>query len=400
MSACGVIFLSIRFEAEFQNGTRPRRADAAAGAVEDRAMREAIRLARRGIGTTHPNPRVGAVLVRGGRIVARGYHERAGEPHAETRALEAAGESAAGGTLVVTLEPCAHFGRTPPCTDAILAAGIRRVVVGMLDPNPLVNGRGVARLEEAGVAVSVGAREAECRALNPPYLKRLATGLPWVTLKAMISLDGRIASEGGESRGLGGEREQRLVHRLRAEHDAVLIGIGTALRDDPLLTVRLARGRNPLRVVLDDSLRLPLTSRLVASAGAAPLLVATVSRDESRIETLAERGAAVWVFDAGPDGRVPLEPLLRRLSSDGKDALLVEGGPTIHTSFLRAGVADQVAVGVAPLLLGGRSAPAWTRDLGRGSIAEGIPIEDLAVRRLGRDVWLEGRIRAAGEMDV
>lgn len=363
-------------------------------------MREAIRWARRGIGTTHPNPRVGAVILRGGTPVARGFHERAGEAHAETRALRAAGAEAAGATLVVTLEPCAHYGRTPPCTDAIVAAGIRRVVVGMLDPNPLVNGRGVARLLEAGLDVVVGAREAECRALNPPYLKRLATGLPWVTLKAMVSLDGRVASDGGDSRGLGGAPEQRLVHRLRAEHDAVLIGVGTALRDDPLLTVRLVRGRQPLRVVLDGSLRLPAASRLVATAAEAPLLVATVSRESARAAALAERGVAVWTFDAGADGRVPLEPLLRRLSAEGKDALLVEGGPTVHSSFLRAGLADRVAVGVAPLLLGGEAAPAWTRDLGRGSVAAGIPVRDLSVRRLGRDVWIEGRIDGGEATDV
>ncbi|HEX7078701.1 MAG TPA: bifunctional diaminohydroxyphosphoribosylaminopyrimidine deaminase/5-amino-6-(5-phosphoribosylamino)uracil reductase RibD [Candidatus Eisenbacteria bacterium] len=363
-------------------------------------MREAIRCARRGIGTTHPNPRVGAVVLRGGEVAARGYHERAGLAHAETRALEAAGSRAAGATLVVTLEPCAHFGRTPPCTDAILEAGIRRVVVGMLDPNPLVNGRGVARLREAGVDVAVGLREAACRALNPPYLKRLATGLPWVTLKAMVSLDGRIASDRGDSRGLGGLSEQRLVHRLRAENDAVLIGIETALRDDPLLTVRLVRGRQPLRVVLDDALRLPLDSRLVATTAEAPLVVATTSRDGARAAALAARGAGVWAFDSGPDGRVPLDPLLRRLSAAGRDAVLVEGGPTVHTSFLRLGLADHVAVGIAPLLLGGAGSPSWTRDLGRDSVADGIVVEDFRVRRLGRDAWLEGRIRREGSAGV
>ncbi|MGE5177390.1 MAG: bifunctional diaminohydroxyphosphoribosylaminopyrimidine deaminase/5-amino-6-(5-phosphoribosylamino)uracil reductase RibD [Hyphomicrobiales bacterium] len=363
-------------------------------------MGEAIRWARRGVGTTHPNPRVGAVVLRAGRVIARGFHERAGEAHAEIRALDAAGGDAAGATLVVTLEPCAHFGRTPPCTDAILAAGIRRVVVGMLDPNPLVNGRGAARLRAAGLDVIVGVRETECRALNPPYLKRLATGLPFVTLKAMASLDGRIATDGGESRGLGGPEEQRRVHRLRAENDAVVVGIETALRDDPLLTVRLVRGRQPLRLVLDDRLRLPVASRLVASAETAPLAVATVADDPDRAAALASRGVRVWTFAPGADGRVPLEPLLRRLSEEGRDAVLVEGGATVHTSFLRAGLADRVAIGLAPLLLGGVGAPAFTRDLGLGAVADGIRIDDLTVRRLGKDVWLEGRIAPAGGGDV
>lgn len=355
-------------------------------------MREAVRWARRGIGSTHPNPRVGAVVLRGGAVVARGYHARAGEAHAEARALEAAGRDAVGSTLVVTLEPCAHFGKTPPCVDAILAAGIRRVVVGMIDPNPLVNGRGVARLREAGLDVAVGVREAECRELNPPYLKRLRTGLPWVTLKSMTSLDGRIASESGESRGLGGDAEQRLVHRLRAEHDAVLVGVGTVLRDDPLLTVRLARGRTPWRLVLDSRLRLPRSSRLLSTAGEAPLVVATVSGAARRAAGLEARGARVWVFEPAADGRVPLEPLLRRLVDEGRYALLVEGGPTVHTSFLRGGLADRVAVGIAPLLLGGVAAPAWTGDLGRARVADGIAVGRLTVRRLGRDIWLEGDV--------
>lgn len=364
-------------------------------------MREAIRLARRGIGATHPNPRVGAVVLHGSKIVGRGFHARAGEAHAETRALESAADAAAGATLVVSLEPCPHFGRTPPCVDAILRAGIRRVVIGMLDPNPLVDGKGVARLREAGVDVSVGLDEDECRALNPPYLKWRATGLPWVTLKSMVSLDGRVATSDGESRGLGGPEEQRRVHRLRVENDAVLIGVETALRDDPLLTVRLAPAREagpvPCRVVLDSTLRTPLDSRLVRTAREAPLILATTSADEARARVFEERGAAVWRFEPDASGRVPIEPLLRRLAGEGRLAVLVEGGPTVHTSFLREGLADEVAIGIAPILLGGAAAPTWTRDLGRDRLGEGIPIGPLSLRRLGKDVWLTGRIAPPAE---
>jgi len=210
--------------------------------AEERVMRAAIRLARRGIGTTHPNPRVGALILLNDEVVGRGFHARAGEPHAEARALEEAGGRARGGTLVSTLEPCAHQGRTPPCVDAILDSGIRRVVLGMRDPNPLVDGRGVSALRAAGVEVVEDVLSASCRDLNLPYLKFLATGLPWVTLKSMVSLDGRVASESGDSRGMGGAAEVKLCHRLRAGQDAVLVGIGTVLADDPELTVRLVRG--------------------------------------------------------------------------------------------------------------------------------------------------------------
>ena len=355
-------------------------------------MRQAIRLARRGIGTTHPNPRVGAVILSGGRAVATGYHLRSGSAHAEVRAIEAAGDLTRSATLVVTLEPCAHFGRTPPCVDAILKSGIRRVVVGMRDPNPLVDGRGIDRLQREGIEVEVGLLEFECERLNPPYLKQLRTGLPWVTLKAMLSLDGRMASESGESRGLGSDAEQRLAHRLRAESDAVLVGVGTVLADDPLLTVRLARGATPLRVVLDSALRTPSDARILDTAERHPVVLATVSRDRDRAAALEARGAAVWRFEPGPDGRVPLEPLLRRLGAEGRYAVLVEGGPTVHTSFLREGLADRVAIGIAPVILGGTRPRSIAGDLGRARLADGIPIEGLEARRVGPDVWLEGDV--------
>lgn len=368
------------------------------GAAEDRAMSFAIRLARRGVGTTHPNPRVGAVVLRGDAVVGRGFHARAGEAHAEVRALEEAGDRARGQTLVTTLEPCAHQGRTGPCVVAILAAGVRRVVIGMRDPNPLVNGRGVAALREAGLEVVEDVRRGECMDLNPAYLKFTATGLPWVMLKSMVSLDGRVASDAGESRGLGGDAEQRLCHRLRAEHDAVLVGIGTVLLDDPALTVRLWGGRNPLRVVLDSRLRIPLGSRLVRSAESTPLRIATVSQDRDAADALTERGAGVWRFEPDGTGRVPLRALFRRLADEGKLSLLVEGGPTVHSAILRERLADWVAVGIAPRILGGNNAPTWTRDLGRARLEEAIEVGSLVTRRVGRDLWIEGALRSGHDV--
>ena len=370
--------------------------------AEARAMRVALRLARRGVGSTHPNPRVGAVVLRGGEIVADGYHARAGEAHAEVRALEKAGDLARGATLVATLEPCAHFGKTPPCVDAILAAGVRRVVIGMRDPNPLVDGRGIAALEHAGLDVVVGALEDQCRELNPAYLKQLRTGLPWVVLKAMLSLDGRMASESGESRGLGGDDEIRIAHRLRAESDAVIAGVGTILADDPLLTVRRSPGRTPVRVILDSSLRTPADAAIWNTVDQAPVVLATVSRDPDpdRARALVARGAAVWTFDADPVGRVPLVAVLRRLVDEGRYSVLVEGGSEVHTSFLREGLADRIAIGIAPVLLGGTGAPTLTRDLGRARLHEGIAVEGLRVRRLGRDLWIEGTIVPEGKTRV
>jgi len=359
-------------------------------------MRRALRIARRGVGTTHPNPRVGAVVLRGGRAVAEGFHARAGEAHAEVRALEQAGDAARGATLVVTLEPCAHVGRTPPCTEAVLRAGIRRVVIGMRDPNPLVDGRGIQELEQAGLDVVVGVLEEECRELNPAYLKHLATGLPWVTLKAMLTLDGRLATESGESRGLGSDAEIRRAHRLRASSDAVVAGIGTVLADDPRLTVRGVRGPSPMRVVLDSALRIPADARIWTTVSEAPLVIATTSRDETRTRELEERGASVWAFEPGPDGRVPLRSLLERLALEGRISILVEGGADVHTAFLREGLADQIAVGISPRIVGGKTAPILTGDLGRPRLADAIRIEGLSVKRLGPDVWLTGRIAADG----
>ena len=360
-------------------------------------MRRALRLARKGMGGTHPNPRVGAVVIGDGRTLGEGWHARAGGAHAELIALEAAGDRARNATLVVTLEPCAHHGRTPPCVDAILRAGIRRVVVGMIDPNPIVNGRGIAALREAGVEVLVGVDEDACVELNAPYLKALATGRPFTTLKAMISLDGRMATDAGDSRGLGGEAEQRLCHRLRAENDAVLVGIGTVRADDPRLTVRLVRGRTPWRVVLDSSLALadmPKAS-ILTTVDRAPVVVATVSRDAARTAALESRGATVWAFDDGGDGRVPLRALVERLAAEGRYALLVEGGATVHTAFLRGGFADRVAVGIAPMLVGGAEARSWTGNLGLARLEDALTVEHLRARRVGRDVWLEGSLEKA-----
>ena len=236
--------------------------------------------------------------------------------------------------------------------------------------------------------------------LNPPYLKQLPDRAPLGRPEAMLSLDGRMASEAASQRGLGGEAEQRLAHRLRAESDAVLVGIGTVLADDPLLTVRLARGRTPIRVVLDSTLRTPRQSRILATTDESPVVFATTSRGKARIRELEVRGASVCVFEPEADGRVPLVPVLRRLAGDGRFAVLVEGGTAVHTSFLRAGLVDRIAVGIAPVILGGATVSSLAGDLGRSRLSEAIALEGLEIRRVGRDLWIEGRIDRNGASHV
>jgi diaminohydroxyphosphoribosylaminopyrimidine deaminase/5-amino-6-(5-phosphoribosylamino)uracil reductase len=313
-------------------------------------MRLALAEAEKGRGRTHPNPAVGAVVVRGGRVIARGHHERAGLPHAEVNALRGAGKRAKGADVYVTLEPCNHQGRTPPCTGALIAAGVRRVFFGSRDPNPSVDGHGGRRLRRAGIQVRAGLLRADCDASNEAWFKFVTTGYPWVVLKAAVTLDGKLATRGGDSRWISSEPSRRLVHRWRTELDAVLVGAGTVRADDPRLTVRGIRGgRNPLRVVLG---RIPPRARLLREAG----------------ETVAEQG--------------PLRAILRRLGERGITTVLVEGGARVHGEFLDEELWDELRLFVAPKVFGA-DALSWAERKGR-------PLEmDLReVRRVGSDALL------------
>jgi diaminohydroxyphosphoribosylaminopyrimidine deaminase / 5-amino-6-(5-phosphoribosylamino)uracil reductase len=360
-------------------------------ATDERHLREALALAARGRGRTHPNPMVGAVVVRGGRVVGRGWHRRLGGPHAEVYALRQAGARARGATLFSTLEPCNHYGRTPPCVEAIIAAGVARVVLSVMDPNPIVRGRGIRALRRAGVAVAVGPLAAEARALNAGYFKAHAGGLPWVTLKLAASLDGKLAPR--SLRGwLTGPEAVGLAHRLRAQNDAVLIGAGTARIDDPQLTVRAARGPDPLRVVASASLRLPAAGRLFTAPLAAGTVVATarprrgVAAWEARRARLARGGARVWVLGRGE--RVPLRRLLRRLVGEGVHQVLVEGGATLAGALLAERLADEVRLFTAPIVLG--EGVTWAAG-SRFETASAPRLARHTVRRVGRDWLVSGR---------
>ncbi len=337
---------------------------------------------------------VGAVVVRGGRVVGEGWHRRAGGPHAEVEALRRAGERAKGADLYVTLEPCNHTGRTPPCVDAIVRAGVARVVVAARDPNPTVAGGGMRALARAGVTVlrADAARARRAEEQNEKFRTWARERRPFVLAKWAASLDGRIAAAGGRSRWITGDAARRRALRLREEHDAVLVGAGTVLTDDPLLTRRLGlnRGGKHWRIVLDGRLRIPERSKLLADP--AGVIVATSRPQRSaRVRRLVARGVEVWSLAGDRAGRIPVRALLRRLARRGVTSLLVEGGAETHGAFFSAGVVDRVAVFLAPRLLGGRRAPAAIGGAGF-SLGAGPRLEDVSVERVGQDLLLTARV--------
>jgi diaminohydroxyphosphoribosylaminopyrimidine deaminase/5-amino-6-(5-phosphoribosylamino)uracil reductase len=358
-------------------------------------MKLALKLAARGAGWVSPNPMVGAVVVKAGRVVAQGYHRRVGEAHAEVEALRKAGAGARGADLYVTLEPCNHHGRTPPCTQAILAAGVRRVMIASPDPNPQVTGGGATFLASRGVQVEVGLLEAQARRLNEAWFKWVATGLPLVIAKAACSLDGKIATSTGESQWLTGEAARAYGHRLRHQVDAILVGVGTVLADDPQLTVRLPRGRgqDPIRIVLDSLLSLPLTARLLHLESPAPTWVAcTEKAPKEKIKVLEKMGAEVLILpqESPTSGRVALKPLLELLGRRQVQSLLVEGGAETLGSFFDQRLVDKFYFFYAPKFLGGQNAPGVLGGHGIVLLKDAPQAKDLAIRRLGQDLLISG----------
>lgn len=364
--------------------------------MNDAAFMElALLEAEKGLGRTHPNPAVGAVLVQGGQVVATGFHARAGLPHAEAVALSAAGARARGATLYSTLEPCNHHGRTPPCTEAILAAGVARVVYGSSDPNPLVNGSGLRRLRAAGLEVVPHVLREEADALNEPFFKAMRTGLPWVTLKAGITLDGKLATERGRSKWITGPEARLAAHRLRDRADAVLVGAGTVRADDPRLTTRLPApevGRNAVRVVLDTELQCPARAALFDTREARTILVTRRGARPRKARALAARGVELWTAPARGD-RLALRPLLERLAEAGLLHVLVEGGAAVHGAFLEAGLADELALFMAPRVFG-HGGLTWSGGLAVKDPARAPDFEVRSVTAVGAD-WLIRARRAA-----
>ena len=363
-------------------------------------MRMALSLAARGKGMAHPNPMVGAVVVKGGKVIGKGYHRGPHSPHAEVLALAQAGGDAGGGDLYVTLEPCNHHGRTPPCTEAILRAGIRRVVIAAPDPNPNVAGGGAERLRSQGVLVEVGVLREESEDMNAAYRKYVATGMPLVTVKVAATADGKAAARGGRSRWITGEAARRLAHAMRRESDAVLVGRGTVDADDPELTVRMVplRGaRPPLRVVVDSRLSLSLKSRLAQGGEPRVIVATTEGHDAGKAEALRERGVEVLALPGDEAGRVDLRELLAALGRREVAHLLVEGGPTLVSALFRLGLVDRLSLFVAGKVFGDSEARSWVEGAVVEDPSQALRLKWRRSRRLGDDLLLEADVACGWE---
>ena len=364
--------------------------------IDEYYMSRALSLAFRGQGETSPNPMVGCVIVRDGRVIGEGHHARCGAGHAETEALADAarrGEAVRGATAYVTLEPCSHFGRTPPCAPRLVEEGLSRVVVGMADPNPKVNRRGLEILRSGGIEVDEPCLESECRWMNRGFVRVQTLGRPWVTLKAAAGLDGRMALENGESRWITTPEARQWAHRMRAAHDAVLVGVGTVLQDDPELTVRDTEGRSPLRVVLDSRLSTPVSAKVVSGEGGC--LIFTCRDDPVRERALQDAGARVRrVPERG--GRVDIGAVLAELAQEGVLRLMVEGGARVMTDFMERGLADSLELFSSCRVMG--EGPGIGTGLRLGAMSESLLLKDARVRRVGADFLLEARFSCSPDL--
>ena len=358
-------------------------------------MRRAMELAERGVGFTNPNPMVGAVIVKGGKVIGEGWHERCGEWHAERNAFKNCTVPAEGATMYVTLEPCCHYGKTPPCTEAIIEHGIARVVVGMEDPNPLVAGKGIALLREAGIEVVCGVEEEALREQNRVFLKYISTKLPWVAMKTAMTLDRKIATRTGDSKWITGAEARAYVHELRHRFMAILVGIGTAVADDPLLNCRIeGRGvRQPIRVVVDSNARLSLDSQLVKTAGEYRTIVAhTRFAPEESVKALREAGVEMLLCKE-KEGLVDVRNLLELLGQSGIDSILLEGGGSLNYTFLSEGLADELYAFIAPKIVGGMNAKTPVEGAGMEKMADAINLELENVLNVGHDVLLKLKVK-------
>ena len=355
-------------------------------------MARALELAKNGWGWTSPNPMVGAVIVKDDRIIGEGWHAAYGDLHAERAALKNCREDPAGATMYVTLEPCCHHGKQPPCTDAILEAKLARVVVGSSDPNPQVAGQGVRILRNGGVQVDEGVLKEPCDALNDVFFHYITTGMPFVVLKYAMTLDGKLAAYTGVSQWITGEIARRHVQTQRERYRAIMVGVGTILGDDPRLTCRIDGGRNPLRVICDSDLRTPTGSVVVQTAAFVPTIIATCCDDSSRIAAYTAKGCQVEVFPRR-NGHVDLTAVMEYLGKNGIDSVLLEGGSALHWSALEAGMVHKVQAYIAPKLLGGAGARSPVGGQGFPHPNDVVQVEDITITQLGPDYLMEGKVR-------
>ena len=360
--------------------------------IEDKhiqTMRRALELAARG--RTSPNPMVGAVVVKQGKVVGEGYHSRAGYPHAEVEALRQAGNKARSADLYVNLEPCCHFGRTPPCTDAIIQAGIKRVFVGMKDPNKQVSGKGLRALKAQGIVIVSGILKKECMKLNESFVKVMQTGMPFVIMKTAMSLDGKIATRSGDARWISGELARKHVHKIRNYVDAILVGTETVLKDNPRLTCRLATGsvEHPIRIILDRRNRIPLTANVFKNSRSQPVIYVTgPDISSARQKALVARKVEILNGKFGKNG-FHIKPLLKELANRDMNSILVEGGAELNASVLKAGVVDRVVAFISPILIGGGKAPGFLGGQGVMKVNDAIKLKDIEVTKIGEDLMVE-----------
>ena len=358
-------------------------------------MRRAIGLAKKGGGYVHPNPLVGCVVVKDGEIIAEGYHEKYGEFHAERNALTQCKSETKGALLYVTLEPCCHYGKTPPCTEIIIEKGIKKVYVGILDPNPLVAGKGVKMLQDAGIEVEVGLCQDEIRELNKVFLKYITTKRPYVIMKTAMTLDGKIAAFTGDSRWVTNEESRKMVHELRSEMAGVIVGIGTVLADNPMLNVRLeGEHHQPVRIVVDSNLRIPIDSQLVKTAKDYRTIVCRDAARHVPTDTIVElHNAGIEIIECqSKDGHVDINDLMNKLGSMGIDSLLLEGGGTLNAAFIESGCVDEVWTFIAPKIIGGENAKTSILGKGIAKMSDAIKLQDIDIQNINGDILIKGKI--------
>ena len=355
-------------------------------------MRKAIRLARTAWGLTSPNPVVGAVIVKGAKIVGSGYHKRCGMPHAEINALKEAGPKAKGATLYVTLEPCDHFGRTPPCTDAVIKSGIKKVVMGMKDPNPVNNGKGIKKLRANGIKTVIGVLEKDATRINRPFIKFITKNIPYVTVKVAGSLDGKIATRSGDSKWITSEDSRRYVHRLRGRVDAVVVGVNTVIKDNPMLISRASGARQPSRIIVDSRLKTPLSSRLFSNIEISPLIIATTKNISGRKRMPYEKKGARILSLKAKGSRVDLKALLKALAGMEMTHLLVEGGGELIWSFIEEGLVDEFLFFMAPKIIGGKDAVTAVEGNGFGRIKEAVVLKNLKIKHFKEDILIKAEV--------
>ncbi|MDE6666586.1 MAG: bifunctional diaminohydroxyphosphoribosylaminopyrimidine deaminase/5-amino-6-(5-phosphoribosylamino)uracil reductase RibD [Ruminococcus sp.] len=355
-------------------------------------MKTALELAKKGMGFVNPNPMVGAVIIKDGRIVGKGFHRKYGELHAERNAFADCTEDCAGADIYVTLEPCCHHGKTPPCTDIIIEKKIRRVFIGSSDPNPCVAGKGVQTLRKHGIEVVEGVLKEECDRLNEIFFHYITTGKPFVTMKYAMTIDGKIACHTGLSKWITGEQARKQVHYERLKHSAIMVGVGTVLADNPMLDCRLENGRNPVRIVCDTNLRTPLDCNIVRTAEKIPTVITTCSEDKEKISEYENFGCRVMQV-SNKDGHTNLCELVLKLGDEKIDSILLEGGGELNESALKSGIVNKVQTYIAPKIFGGRDAKTAVSGLGVPYPDDAYMLENIEIKRIGDDILIQGRVK-------